>query len=46
MKYEYVKNMDSLSQYDDYNLKEQNIVLAKYVPALISEDKGNPFIRS
>lgn len=46
MKYEYVENMDGLSQYDDYNLKEQNIVLARYVPALISEDKGNPFIET
>lgn len=38
--------MDEISQYDDCDLKENNIVRARYVSALISEDRGNPFIEA
>ncbi len=34
------------SLYDEYDLERQNIVDAKYISAILEEDKGNPYIES
>ena len=46
MKYSYFRYENGVSQYDDYNLKQQKIVSAKYVPAKVALDKGNPYIEA
>ena len=44
--YVYAKCEEGASQYDGYDLNEQNVVPAIYVPAKVSEDKGNPYIEA
>ena len=46
MDYVYAKCEEGASQYDVYDLNEQNIVPAIYIPAKVSEDKGNPYIEA
>lgn len=46
MGYEYVQKEDSVSQYDDYDFTETNIVDAVYIPARMDIDKGNPYIEA
>lgn len=46
MKYEYVTDLEEISQYDDLNLEENKIVNARYIHALIDADKGNPYIEA
>lgn len=46
MNYEYVNNLDGISQYDEFDLENNKIVNARYVHALVDEDKGNPYIES
>lgn len=44
--YEYVDCEEGISQYDDYDLKLQNIVPAIYIKAKLNEDEGNPYIEA
>lgn len=46
MKYTYVPCEEGASQYDELDLKSQNIVPALYVPARLQEDSGNPYIEA
>lgn len=46
MKYEYVTNIDSASQYTKDDYVGDNIVKAKYVRSIILMDQGNPFIEA
>lgn len=46
MKYTYFECEEGVSQYDNYDLKQQRIVSAKYIPAKLALDKGNPFIEA
>ena len=46
LKYEYTSIEDGGTQYDDYDLKSQNIVPASYVKAKLEIDEGNPFIEA
>ena len=46
MDYVYAKCEEGESQYDGYDLNEQTIVPAIYVPAKVLEDKGNPYIEA
>lgn len=45
-KYNYVTCEEGVSQYDDYDLKEQRIVPARYVKAKLAIDTGNPYIEA
>ena len=45
-KYNYVTCEEVVSQYDDYDLKEQRIVPARYVEAKLAIDTGNPYIEA
>lgn len=45
-KYTYVTCEEGVSQYDDYDLKEQRIVPARYVKAKLAIDAGNPYIEA
>ena len=44
MKYEYVDLKDSSAQYEDY--EKGRPVEARYIPAKIEADKGNPFVEA
>lgn len=44
--YIYKKCEDGESQYDTYDLNEEKIISAIYVPAKVFEDKGNPYIEA
>lgn len=46
LKYEYTSVEDGGTQYDDYDLKSQNIVPACYIKAKLEIDEGNPFIEA
>ena len=45
MNYKYVNDLDGISQYDDFDLENNKIVNARYIHALVDEDreieKGN-----
>lgn len=45
-KYNYVTCEEGVSQYDDYDLKEQRIVPARYIKAKLAIDAGNPYIEA
>ena len=45
-KYSYVEYEEGISQYDDFNFDEENIVSAIYVKARLKEDEGNPYIEA
>lgn len=44
MKYEYVDLKGSSTQYEDY--EKGRPVEARYIPAKIEADKGNPFVEA
>lgn len=46
MDYVYTTCEEGASQYDSYDLSEQTIIPAIYVPAKVLEDKGNPYIEA
>ena len=46
MIYTYTEIKDGISQYDDYDLKERSFVEARYIPAKLKEDVGNPYIEA
>lgn len=46
MNYKYAQCEEGVSQYDDYDLNETNIVDAIYIPARMDMDKGNPYIEA
>lgn len=45
-KYNYVYCEEGASQYDEYDFNDSKIVAAKYVPAIVAMDKGNPYIEA
>lgn len=46
MGYHYLEIEDGTSQYDDYDLNEQNVVSARYIHARLKEDAGNRYIEA
>ena len=46
MNYKYVNDLDGISQYDDFDLENNKIVNARYIHALVDEDRGNPYIEA
>ena len=46
MNYEYINDLDGISQYDDFDLENNKIINARYIHALVDEDKGNPYIEA
>lgn len=46
MKYDYINIDDNVSQYDDIDFGENKIIDARYIPAALDEDKGNPYIEA
>ena len=39
MNYEYINDLDGISQYDDFDLENNKIINARYIHALVHEDK-------
>ena len=44
--YEYTQCIDGATQYDDCLSEDSKILVAQYIPALVSMDKGNPYIEA
>ena len=44
--YEYTQCIDGATQYDDCLSEDSKILIAQYIPALVSMDKGNPYIEA